>query len=114
MVWLKHVCSFEGGETAALKRLDDYMFQPGSHSDQKPPAAHYKSTRNGMLGTEFSTKFSSMLAIGTLSPRRVLAALEEHRSKFGKSGDNYWVKFELLWRDFFIVRRRWAMRTRGL
>jgi deoxyribodipyrimidine photo-lyase len=31
----------------------------------------YKETRNGMLGPDYSTKFSPWLAFGTLSPRYI-------------------------------------------
>lgn len=109
--------SFKGGETAALERLNHYFFD-SSHG--KPPAATYKTTRNGMLGESYSTKFSSMLALGTLSPRTILAALAEHDSKFGGSQDSYWIQFvrlfvrwstadvlqELLWRDYFQFAAR--------
>jgi deoxyribodipyrimidine photo-lyase len=86
-----------GGEASAIKRLDHYFFEGG-----KPPAATYKTTRNGMLGPDPSTKFSSALAVGSLSPRRIMEALGEHESKYGASKDTYWIAFELLWRDFCV------------
>lgn len=106
-----------GGETSALKRIDFYFFE-----GRKPPAATYKTTRNNMIGHEYSTKFSSALAVGSLSPRRIMTALEEHDRRFGSSKDSYWIQvaslfcslfcsngkahlaqFELLWRDFCVL-----------
>merc|ERR1719266_3047831 len=42
---------FSGGETTGLARLQDYLW--GSHS-----VATYKETRNGLVGQNYSTKFS--------------------------------------------------------
>jgi len=55
---------FEAGEPAALARLDAYARNPNG-------AAQYKTRRNGLLGTEFSTKFSPWLASGAISPQRI-------------------------------------------
>ncbi|CCG81785.1 Putative cryptochrome DASH,mitochondrial [Taphrina deformans PYCC 5710] len=88
----------KGGETAALKRLDHYV-----SGGKQAPAAHYKETRNQMLGADFSTKFSSFLSLGAISPKlihhRITRFEEEHRL----TGDvnTYWIRFELLWRDYF-------------
>ena len=42
---------FHGGETAALERLQDYFFKTKK-------LGFYKKTRNGLIGTDFSSKFS--------------------------------------------------------
>ena len=49
-----------GGESAALARLQHYLW--GSDA-----ARTYFDTRNGMLGPDFSTKFSPWLAAGCAS-----------------------------------------------
>lgn len=36
----------------------------------------YKETRNGMLGADYSTKFSPWLASGSLSPRFIYEEVE--------------------------------------
>lgn len=82
---------FSGGETSGLQRLMDYIRSGGLKT--------YKQTRNGLLGTEYSTKFSPWLAIGCISPKRILAELESCDSSFDEGA--YWVWFELLWRDYF-------------
>ena len=56
--------AFEGGETAALQRLKHYLWDTGSIST-------YFDTRNGMLGADYSTKFSPWLARGCISPRTI-------------------------------------------
>ena len=48
---------FVGGETSGLERLHHYLWK--SHSVET-----YKETRNGLLGVDYSTKFSPWLAIG--------------------------------------------------
>jgi len=55
---------WRGGENAALDRLAYYLFE--SHA-----VATYKETRNGLLGADYSTKFSAWLAYGCLSPKRI-------------------------------------------
>ena len=84
---------FHGSEAAALDHVARY-FQSGL-------PAKYKATRNGLMGTAYSTKLSPWLAVGALSPRSVYAALKHHEAAFGSSDGSYWIWFELLWRDFF-------------
>lgn len=84
---------FYGAESAALVHLTRY-FRSGL-------PATYKASRNGLTGTDYSTKFSPWLATGALSPRTVFAALRSHEAEFGASDGSYWIWFELLWRDFF-------------
>ena len=52
---------FEGGERNALERLKSYLWE--SHN-----IAKYKETRNGLIGTEYSSKFSAYLSTGSISP----------------------------------------------
>ena len=47
--------SVTGGENAALQRLKHYLWDTDSLAD-------YFNTRNGMLGADYSTKFSAWLA----------------------------------------------------
>ena len=91
---------FRGGEAAALARLHDYVW--GRRLVQT-----YKQTRNGLVGEAFSSKLSAWLAIGALSPRRVWHEVTRFEAEFGRTDDTYWLRFELLWRDFFqFVARR--------
>ena len=61
---LQAAIAFNGGETAALHRLKHYLWDSGCISE-------YFSTRNGMLGPDYSTKFSPWLAHGCISPRTI-------------------------------------------
>lgn len=96
------VLPFDGGEAAARERLRRWVWT-GRH------ILHYKDSRNGLLGADYSSKFSPWLAHGCLSPRRVWSEVlrfeEERRANQG----TYWLRFELLWRDFF----RHAFRATG-
>jgi deoxyribodipyrimidine photo-lyase len=58
------VMEFKGGETAALARVKDYIWD-------KDLLHKYFDTRNGMIGADYSTKFAPWLAHGNLSPRMV-------------------------------------------
>ncbi|KAK0534292.1 hypothetical protein OC835_002712 [Tilletia horrida] len=98
-----------GGETSAVERLEWY-FVRGSGSDSSrwgkhdaPPVARYKQTRNNLIGHAYSTKMSPFLAYGSVSPRQIWEALDAHDLKFGSNQNTYWVRFELLWRDFFAL-----------
>jgi deoxyribodipyrimidine photo-lyase len=94
--------AFAGGETAALARLKHYLWDTDA-------IATYFETRNGMLGPDYSTKFSPWLAHGCLSPRRVHAEVRRYERARTEGGagtkSTYWVLFELTWRDFFVF---WA------
>lgn len=85
---------FEGGETAALKRLQHYFFETKALD-------HYKVTRNELIGANYSTKFSAWLAVGCLSPREIYFEIKKYESQFAANESTYWLVFELLWRDYF-------------
>jgi len=85
---------WQGGETAALDRLAYYLFDSQAVST-------YKDTRNGLIGADYSTKFSPWLAYGCLSPKRIYWEIKAYEEKNGSNDSTYWVIFELLWRDFF-------------
>jgi deoxyribodipyrimidine photo-lyase len=88
------VMDFKGGETEALARLKYYLWD--THL-----AKTYKETRNGLLGSDYSTKFSLWLAHGCISPKKIFEELTRYESTFGSNESTYWIFFELLWRDFF-------------
>ena len=86
-----------GGETSALERLEWYFV-----TGNPPPVARYKETRNQLVGHAYSTKMSPFLSLGTASPRMISQALDKHEERYGSSQNTYWVRFELLWRDYFF------------
>lgn len=85
---------FKGGETEALKRLDYYLFETKKVSV-------YKNTRNGLVGIDYSTKFSPWLANGSLSAKTIYWKIRTYEKEFGSNESTYWVIFELIWRDYF-------------
>jgi deoxyribodipyrimidine photo-lyase len=88
------VVPFKGGETEAIARLNHYFFETKSISK-------YKETRNGLIGADYSSKFSPWLAMGCISPRFINYELKKYESQFGANESTYWLIFELLWRDYF-------------
>lgn len=88
------VLPFKGGEDAALDRLQTYFWD----QDQ---LKKYKFTRNGLLGADYSSKFSPWLANGSLSPRRIYWEVQEYEEQRKQNVSTYWMIFELIWRDFF-------------
>lgn len=90
----RSVLPFKGGESAALERLDYYLWKSDLIST-------YKKTRNGLLGGDYSSKFSAWLAAGCISPRKIYHELKAYEEKRKKNRSTYWLFFELLWRDFF-------------
>lgn len=88
------VLPFRGGESEALSRLEDYFWD-------KDQLRVYKETRNGLIGANYSSKFSPWLANGSLSPRRIFWEVQRYEEQVVKNESTYWMVFELLWRDFF-------------
>lgn len=85
---------YEGGETAALKRLQYYTFE-------SELLTTYKYTRNRSLGMDYSSKFSPWMAYGCLSPRKIYHTVKEYEQSVKKNISTWWLVFEVVWRDFF-------------
>jgi deoxyribodipyrimidine photo-lyase len=83
-----------GGETEAYKRLNHYLFETQCLS-------LYKETRNGMVGADYSSKFSPWLALGCISSKSIYHEIKKYEAQIGANDSTYWLIFELLWRDFF-------------
>lgn len=88
------VLNFKGGESNGLQRLQYYLWGSDLIKD-------YKETRNGLLGGDYSSKFSAWLAQGCLSPKMVYHELKKYEAQRGANESTYWLFFELMWRDFF-------------
>ncbi|XP_053372964.1 cryptochrome DASH-like [Mercenaria mercenaria] len=85
---------FSGGETSGLERVRHFLWETDA-------VATYKETRNGMIGAEYSTKFSAWLAHGCISPRYIYYEIKRYEQERVANNSTYWVIFELLWRDYF-------------
>lgn len=90
----KSAFPFKGGETTALNRLNDYFFNTKK-------LGYYKKTRNGLLGTDYSSKFSAWLANGSISARTIYWKVKQFEKEHFKNQSTYWLIFELIWRDYF-------------
>ena len=88
---------FKGGEHQAKQRLSHYLYR-----DQL--IEHYKETRNGLTGADFSSKLSAYLALGNLSPQAVYREINNFEQTVLANESTYWLKFELWWREYF----RWV------
>lgn len=91
-----------GGEEAAWDRLNHYFWDTQY-------LAQYKETRNGMIGADYSSKFSAYLAVGNISPVQIYYAIQDFERQVEKNNSTYWLFFELLWREFFI----WVAQRNG-
>ena len=102
--------AWHGGEKAALAHLAQYL--------RRGLPTSYKRTRNGLIGTDYSSKWSPWLATGALSPRQAMAQLRRFEAEQGASDGSYWLWFELLWRDYFrflhLQHGRALYRAQGL
>ena len=85
---------FEGGENQGRARMQNYFWDTRSLS-------HYKKTRNGLLGINYSSKLSAWLANGSISPRTIYFDILKYEQEVEKNESTYWLVFELMWRDFF-------------
>jgi deoxyribodipyrimidine photo-lyase len=85
---------WKGGATDAWERLDHYFWETKK-------LQYYKKTRNGLVGTDYSSKFSAWLAIGAISAREIYWEVKHFEKEIKKNQDTYWLIFELMWRDFF-------------
>ena len=88
------VMTFEGGEVHGLERVRSWIHE-ADHLKS------YKETRNGLLGESYSSKFSPWLATGALSSRTVSEETFIYEEKRLANESTYWLRFELLWREFF-------------
>ena len=88
------VFRFKGGEKNAKNRIRNYFFETRNVS-------RYKLTRNGLIGEDYSSKFSPWLANGSVSVKYIFKSLKEYEKEVEKNDSTYWLYFELIWRDFF-------------
>ncbi len=93
---------FAGDEPTALARLQHYLFESEG-------LRTYKATRNGLVGTDFSSKFSPFLGVGSLSVRRIWQEVQRYQELHGADEGSMWMQQELLWREFFL----WSEQRHG-
>lgn len=90
----RSVLHFKGGATSGQERLKYYLWDSELIST-------YKYTRNGLIGGDYSSKFSPWLALGCLSARQVYWQVKKFERYVKRNSSTYWLIFELIWRDYF-------------
>ena len=88
------VLNYKGGEKVGLARLKSFFWDTDH-------IKNYKNTRNGLLGADYSSKFSAWISMGCLSPRGIYWEIKKYEQERGANESTYWLYFELLWRDYF-------------
>jgi len=88
------VMVFKGGESEGLGQIKDYIWD-------RECIRTYKTTRNGLLGRDYSSKFSPWLSLGCISPRKVYAEIRKFEKERVANDSTQWLLYELLWRDYF-------------
>lgn len=89
-------------EPQQQQRCQQYLFE-------QKAILHYKASRNEFFGEWYASFFSTALARGTLSARWIWQQIQQFEQRFGVSESSYWLRFELLWREYF----RWQCRAIG-
>ena len=69
--------------------------------------SHYKQTRNAFQGPMQSSHLSVWLAHGCISPRQIWWDTLQYEQDVEANESTYWLRFELLWREYF----RWYSRA---
>ena len=90
-----------GGERGALTWWHEYLASGA--------IATYKATRNDLIGRFSSSHLSAALAWGCLSVRQVWHDILAWEAVNGASEGSGWLRFELLWREYF----HWSLRHHG-
>ena len=90
----RQVLSFHGGETAGHQWLKEWIWE-------RDCLKSYKETRNGMIGSDYSSKLSPWLSAGCLSAVQVYWEIKKYEEERVANESTYWLFFELLWREFF-------------
>ena len=80
---------FSGGSESAKERLDFYLWK-------SKKVNFYKKTRNGLIGLDYSSKFSSWLSNGSISAREIYWQIKDYEKDILKNQSTYWLVFELI------------------
>ena len=90
----RSVVQWSGGETAALARVKEYLWDSNGIKD-------YKLSRNMLVGRNSSSKMSPFLCMGSLSALYLYSEIKRYEVERVKNDSTYWLVFEILWRDYF-------------
>jgi deoxyribodipyrimidine photo-lyase len=96
----KRACyDFKGGEDAGLRRVKEYIWDSQA-------VAQYATTRNQLIGSNYSSKMSPWLTFGALSPRYIYFETKKFEDKHRRNDSTKIFIDELFWRDF---NRYWCL-----
>ena len=90
----RSVVQWKGGETDALARVKEYLWDSNGIKD-------YKLSRNMLVGRNSSSKMSPFLCVGSLSALYLYSEIKRYEVERVKNDSTYWLVFEMLWRDYF-------------
>ena len=90
----RQVLSFQGGEMEGHQWMKEWIWE-------RDCLKKYKETRNGMVGSDYSSKLSPWLSAGCLSAVQVYWEIKKYEEERVANESTYWLFFELLWREFF-------------
>lgn len=95
---------FTEGERGGQQWLKTYLWE-------QKAIRHYKHSRNDLHDDPHirasSSHLSAYLAWGCLSPRDVWHEILKYEAVCGSDEHTYWLRFELLWREYF----HWSLRS---
>ena len=88
-------------EDAISPVIKDVQIEIDYYFNQSTLPLTYFDDRNGMVGRNYSTKFSRFLSQGTLDVRYLYNCIKEFECRYKSNKSTNWIVFELLWREFF-------------
>lgn len=91
---------WKGGETAALARVREYIWDDDSLGLEYVGATMTMDKAKSCMRDKAMSKLSPFLAHGCLSPRRLYEEVKRYEKERQKTKSTYWITHELLWRDF--------------
>jgi len=98
-----------GPAELSARLLDEHWWLQQVERYVAGPMRHYKDSRNGLLGRDFASFFSTPLALGLLSIRQLYQRILHVEQQQGENPSSQWLRYELWWREYF----RWVGRKEG-
>jgi deoxyribodipyrimidine photolyase len=92
--------TWKGGETAALARLQEYLFGSDALGLKYVGATLTTDSGRSVLEDGALSKLSPWLAHGCISPRFIRAEVLRYEAERIQSKSTYYLLHELIWRDF--------------
>lgn len=92
--------AWRGGETAALERVQEYLWETDSLGLDYVGATMTTDVSKSTMRDKAMSKLSPWLAHGCLSARFLYSEIKRYEKERRKSKSTYWIVHELVWRDF--------------